>query len=103
MRLTGGPGRRQGKAVVGLAAVLAVVARPSLWPSAIGLGRRMAAPGWWSHWPPLPVPSAAYASFRLHTALGEGPDARLEPGEVVAYLEWCRRMKTWQRTDRDVR
>jgi hypothetical protein len=99
----GGPAPRRGRAAIGPAAVLAVVARPELWSTAIGLVRRMAAPRWWSRWPPLPVPSAPYASFRLHTALGEDPDAHLDPAEVVAYLEWCRRMKTWQRTDRDVR
>jgi hypothetical protein len=89
--------------VVGPAAAVAVLGRPGLWPTAMALAFRMARPGWWRRWPPLPSPPPAYATFRLHTALGEDPDARLEPAEVVAYLEWCRRMKRWQRTDRDVR
>jgi hypothetical protein len=99
----GWSGERPGRAVVGPAAAVAVLVRPGLWPTAVGSIRRLARPGWWRRWPPLPLPPTTYATFRLHTALGDDPDARLEPAEVVAYLEWCRRMKTWQRTDRGVR
>jgi hypothetical protein len=96
-------GGRPARAVPGPATALAVLGRPGLWPTAVALAWRLARPGWWRSWPPLPLPPRAYATFRLHTALGDDPDARLDPAEVVAYLEWCRRMKTWQRTDRDVR
>jgi hypothetical protein len=73
--------------------VLAVLGRPHLWGAAARLARRTAARGWWRRWPPRPVPPAAYLDFRTHTALGGAVDAKLTPAEVVAYLEWCRRME----------
>lgn len=51
--------------------------------------RRLARPGWWRHAPHLPLPDPAYLRFRFETQYGAGdPD----PRDVVAYLEWCRRM-----------
>jgi hypothetical protein len=69
---------------------LAVAVRPRLWAVAVVQARRLAAPGWWRRWPPLPLPDPAYLRFRLQTAYGDtgrGP----APEDVVAYLEWCRR------------
>ena len=69
---------------------VAVAVRPRLWGVAVRQCLRLAAPGWWRRWPPLPAPDPAYLRFRLQTAFGnrtEGPGA----AEVVAYLEWCRR------------
>lgn len=66
--------------------VAAVLRRPSLWPAAL----RMVPPRWWWRWPPLPVPSADYFRFRMETMYGSG--GRLDPEELVRYLEWCRRL-----------
>jgi len=82
-------------------AALAVAARPRLWWPALRLVLRMAPQGWWRRWPPLPSPSAAYAEFRVHTALGGRADRPLDAGEVVAFLEWCRRMAVMSRAPRD--
>jgi hypothetical protein len=71
------------------AAAAAVAVRPRLWRVAVAQARRLAAPGWWRRWPPLPLPDPAYLRFRLQTAYGDarrGPPAE----DVVAYLEWCR-------------
>lgn len=74
-------------------AAAAVARRPRLWRVAIRQGLRLASPGWWRRWPPLPRPDPAYVRFRLLTAYGD-PGARPAPADVVAYLEWCRR---WRR------
>ena len=74
-------------------AVVAIVLRPRLWPTAaVELGR-MAPEGWWRRWPPLPRPDPAYLRFRMQTAYG---DASAVPSEheLVDYLEWCRRMNS---------
>jgi hypothetical protein len=67
----------------------AVAARPALWPTAVGQVARLARPGWWRRWPPLPLPDRAYLEFRVRTAYG-GPDRAVEPGDVLAWLAWCR-------------
>ena len=74
-------------------AALAVARRPRLWGVAVAQGLRLAAPGWWRRWPPLPLPDPAYLRFRLQTAYGD-PERGPAPGDVVAYLEWCRRFPT---------
>jgi len=68
---------------------VAVLARPALWVTALGQVARLARPGWWHRWPPLPAPDAAYLHFRLQTQYGD-PDREPEPDDVLAYLEWCR-------------
>ena len=70
-------------------AVRAVARRPALWPAAVAAVLRLAAPGWWRRWPPVPAPPAAYWRFRSETA--NGGEEALSPEEVVAYLQWCRR------------
>lgn len=67
-------------------ALLAVLRRPSLWSAAA----RMVPPRWWRRWPPLPLPTSDYARFRTETMYGSG--GKLEPDDLVAYLEWCRSM-----------
>ena len=64
--------------------VLAVIARPSLWWTAVRMVRRFG------------VPSRAYMGFRMVTAYG---DARAvpAPADTVAYLEWLR---AWDATIR---
>ncbi|TMK89240.1 MAG: hypothetical protein E6G57_02465 [Actinobacteria bacterium] len=67
----------------------AVLARPRLWLTALGQVLRLARPGWWHRWPPVPAPDAAYLRFRLQTQYGD-PDREPEPLDILAYLEWCR-------------
>jgi len=62
-----------------------------LWGVALGQCLRLAAPGWWRRWPPLPLPDPSYLRFRLQTGYGDEPGP--PPADVVAYLEWCRRFR----------
>jgi hypothetical protein len=68
-------------------AALAVAVRPALWGVAVRQILRLAVPGWWRRWPPLPLPDPDYLRFRFQTAFGDGEP---EAADVVAYLEWCR-------------
>jgi hypothetical protein len=72
---------------VPLRAIAAVAARPRLWPALV----RLVPNRWWRRWPPLPFPPADYLRFRTQTMYGDlgGP---LDAGDLIAYLEWCRRM-----------
>ncbi|MDQ6782445.1 MAG: hypothetical protein M3063_03140 [Actinomycetota bacterium] len=72
---------------------VAVASHPDLWRTAIRLVLRTAAPGWWRHVPATPAPSLEYVAFRTDTMLGAGGQRRLTPGEVVAFLQWCKRMR----------
>jgi len=67
----------------------AVRVRPSLWVTALAQVLRLARPGWWHRWPPLPLPDGEYLRFRMVTAYGD-PDRRPDPADVVTYLHWCR-------------
>jgi len=61
-----------------------------LWGVAVRQCLRLAEPGWWRRWPPVPAPDPDYLAFRFQTAFGDrgaGP----APADVVAYLRWCRR------------
>lgn len=73
-------------------AALAVAVRPGLWGVAVAQSLRLGAPGWWRRWPPVPVPAPEYLRFRMQTAYGDAA-ARPSPEDVVAYLEWCRRIE----------
>ncbi len=74
-----------------LLSVLGLLARrPALWLTAVRVAVRMSRPRWWRQWPPLPGPSPEYARFRAETFLGD--DGRPGAEEIVAYLDWCRRM-----------
>ena len=66
--------------------------RPWLWWTALVTLWRMGAPGWWRRGPPIPRPPAEYWRFRMETALGSQPGSALSADDVVAYLNWCRRM-----------
>ena len=67
----------------------AVLRHPTLWPTAAGQMLRLARPGWWRRWPPVPAPDEAYLRFRLQTAYGD-PERPPEPADVITYLQWCR-------------
>jgi hypothetical protein len=76
-----------------LPAVGAVLRRPVLWWTGLRQLFRLARPGWWHRWPPLPLPTEDYLRFRLVTAYGRS-DVAPSPDDVVAYLRWCR---DWRR------
>jgi hypothetical protein len=73
------------------AVALAVARRPQLWLVAAAALFRLARPGWWRRWPLLPIPAPGYLHLRVVTAYGGDGSQKLLPGDVVAYLEWCRR------------
>jgi len=76
--------------------VRAVAWRPWLWPVAVVQALRLARPGWWHRWPPLPVPDDALWRFRLETAYG-CEDALPDAADVRSYLRWSRDMRHWRR------
>lgn len=67
----------------------ALAVRPDLWATALVQLLRLAAPGWWRRWPPVPLPDPAYLRFRLQTQYGDA-EREPEPADLVAYLNWCR-------------
>jgi len=69
--------------------VLAVLARPDLWWTALGELRRMTPHLWWRTAPHLPLPDRRLWEFRMVTAYGR-PDAAPSRDDVVSFLEWCR-------------
>lgn len=83
-------------------AVRAVAVRPTLWPIALCTVLRLAKPGWWRRWPPLPYPDGAYWRFRMTTAYGGEGDTAPDPADVVEFLWWCRERRLLGRDlDRD--
>ncbi|MEY3589092.1 MAG: hypothetical protein RJA47_1688 [Actinomycetota bacterium] len=75
----------------------AVLARPSLWPTAIVQLFRLAPRGWWRRVPFLPLPPADYMEFRLVTQYGGrflASGESIDSADVVDYLMWC---KNWNR------
>ena len=73
-------------------AVVAVLHRPDLWPVALLVALRLAPARWWRRWPPRPRPDPGYLAFRMQTAYGD-PDRAPDPDDLVAWLEWCRRLR----------
>ncbi|HUY62935.1 MAG TPA: hypothetical protein VMV14_00280 [Acidimicrobiales bacterium] len=84
--------RRAARAVVG-----AVAGRPWLWGTAALVTLRLARPGWWRRWPPMPWPEPQLWRFRVETAYGGEGDATPTPTDVVSFLGWCRDMRHWRR------
>jgi hypothetical protein len=66
-----------------------LLARPSLWGTAVRQVFVLAPAGWWRRAPHLPVPDRDYLRFRLQTAYGD-PDREPDAGDVITYLQWCR-------------
>ncbi|HUC05012.1 MAG TPA: hypothetical protein VL961_06420 [Acidimicrobiales bacterium] len=71
----------------------AVAPHPSLWWAATAALVRLRRDRWWRRRPFLPLPGDSYWKFREVTAFGSGPDAGVEPADVVAYLRWCQRSR----------
>ncbi|HET9058433.1 MAG TPA: hypothetical protein VFN61_00820 [Acidimicrobiales bacterium] len=72
-------------------ALPSLVAQPALWPIAARLARSLVAPSWWRRWPFLPHVPADYLRMRNETMFGSAR-GRLSGDELIAYLQWCRRM-----------
>ena len=70
-------------------AVIAVLVRPWLWPTAVGAMVAMAPRGWWKRPPFLPIPDGEVVRWRVTTAYGQ-PDMALESDDVLSYLRWRR-------------
>jgi hypothetical protein len=83
-----GSAPRELRARAFLPAVVRVVAAPSLWGTALRQLVATSPRGWWRRPPFAPRPDPAYLRFRTDTAYG--PDARPGPGDLVAYLRWCK-------------
>ena len=70
-------------------AALVMARHPSLWGTAATQVLRLAVPGWWRRWPPLPAPDPDYLRFRLQTQYGD-PEREPDPSDLVSYLHWCK-------------
>jgi hypothetical protein len=68
-------------------ATLLVLARPSLWWTALQQAFRLARPRWWTRAPFLPLPDPDYLRFRFETQYGS--EGRPDPHDLVDYLVWC--------------
>jgi hypothetical protein len=80
-----------------IAVVRALVRRPWLWPAAVVEVLRLARPGWWRHWPPVPTPDPALWRFRMETAYGGDGDATPRDEDVASFVAWCSAMGRWRR------
>ncbi|MDP1820618.1 MAG: hypothetical protein Q8K58_12115 [Acidimicrobiales bacterium] len=72
--------------VNGLRVAAALVARPTLWPTAVALLVRLT-PSPWDRRGPLP--SRTYLSYRGQAVYGM-PLSLIPPEDVIRYLQWCR-------------
>jgi hypothetical protein len=75
----------------------AVVLRPWLWPAALSTVFRLARPGWWHRWPPVPRPDDALWRFRMETVYGGDGHGVPEAGDLTSFLGWIRSMHRWRR------
>lgn len=75
---------------VSAAMVMAVLAHPTLWPTALRQAFVLAPTGWWRRAPYVPLPDPAYMSFRMVTAYGGDGSQVADPQDLLTYLRWCR-------------
>jgi hypothetical protein len=75
----------------------AVAAHPGLWLPALEAMFRLARPGWWRRWPPIPLPSEELWRLRMTTNYGGDGQALPDPADVRAYLDWTRSARVWRR------
>lgn len=84
-------GRFAGSVKIGLA----VLVRPQLWATALGVMRAHVISSWWNRSPFLPRPSRSYLAFRMETQYGDARElTSAPPDDVVKYLGW---VKEWNR------
>lgn len=76
-----------GRAVGAGRAVLAVLARPRLWPAALRQARVLVPRSWWRRPPFLPLPDRAWLGFRMTTAYGD-PAAPVDVEDLLTWLAW---------------
>jgi len=77
-----------------MAALLgAVLVRPGLWVTGLTVLFRLARPGWWRRWPPVPRADPSYWQFRMETVYGGDGSGRPPTADALAYLRWCRRTR----------
>jgi hypothetical protein len=79
------------------AVVVSVGIRPWLWPVAVVQVLRLARPGWWHRWPPVPWPEESLWRFRMETAYGGDGDQAPDAADVRTFLHWSRDMRHWRR------
>jgi hypothetical protein len=70
---------------------VAVARRPDLWPTALIMAWRLVPRRRWRRWPSRRDPASSYLAFRRQTFSGR-TDTPIGSEDLVAYLEWCRRM-----------
>jgi hypothetical protein len=75
-----------------LRVLLPALARPRLYLPMLRAAWRFRRRAWYRTWPFLPLPSADYLAWRLHTAYG---DERAMPplDQLERYLAWSERMR----------
>lgn len=93
----GGHARNRRQPLSAGALLGAVALHPQLWVAATAEALRLAHPGWWRRWPPLPLPDPALWRFRIETAYGGDGDAAPDPDDVRSFLRWCRDMHRWRK------
>jgi hypothetical protein len=74
-----------------------VATRPWLWPVAVIQVLRLARPGWWHRWPPVPLPDESLWRFRMETAYGGAGDGEPDVEDIRSFLRWSRDMRQWRR------
>lgn len=73
-----------------LSVVAAIVARPRLWPVALGTAGSLISRSWWRHRPFVPVPDRQWLKFRIVTAYGGDGGTAISADDVITFLEWKR-------------
>jgi len=77
--------------------VTTALVRPWLWPVALTQALRLAQPGWWRRWPPVPLPDERLWRFRMETAYGGAGGTTPASSDVISFLRWSRDMRHWRR------
>lgn len=73
-------------------AVAAVLARPDLWPTGLRVLTGHIRRRWWARAPFLPLPDPSHLAWRRFTLYGDSAHP-IDAGDLVSYLEWCRRYR----------
>ena len=82
-------------------AVVALAARPDLWPTVLRQVFVLAPDRWWRRRPFLPIPDRDWMAFRMTTAYGDS-SAPIVADDLVVWLEWARRHQRPRRAHRQM-